>query len=292
MRRWLASLFARDTLMERGTQHPFTLVMLMVVAIAQACIYVAEFSYLPLGRMLGFDASAVHLPSFFFFISHYAPLPDGTGFSALDFAASLVLWFLCGISLLAAGPLVEGYLGLRKTFACFVACCAAHLLLAMAVAPGVAFSTAAFCAFLLSLACLIHLEQRDLAREPENDFRLLLLIMLLAFGAVAAGFMPHESYDSLLPALAAGPALALLAFVFNRKLQMRDVHKKGQGTVGTMYFVDEFDLLTREEIQSRMDRLLAKISQTGMQSLAPDERRFLANASGRLKPTEPRQASR
>jgi hypothetical protein len=59
-----------------------------------------------------------------------------------------------------------------------------------------------------------------------------------------------------------------------------------------MYFVDEFDLLTREEIQARMDRLLAKISTAGMGSLAPDERRFLNNASGRLKASEPRQPSR
>lgn len=293
MQRLFTSLFARETLMERGTQHPFTLMLLLTTAIAQATIYVAEFSNIPLSHMVAFDAQSVHIPSLFFPITHYVPLVDergvGVGFSPVDFAASLVLWLLCGVALLSAGPLVESYLGTRKMLLSFVLCGAGHGLLALTVQPGMAFSSLAFAAFLLVVSTLIHLERRDPAREPESDFRLMLLLLVFSYAAVTAAFLPAPAYDGLLLAAAVGPALGLGVFVFNRRMQMREVEKRGQGHVGALYFVDEFDLMTREEIQSRMDRLLAKISQDGMNSLAPEERRFLANASGRLKASEPRQ---
>lgn len=297
MRSWIVNLFTRDSLMERGTQHPFTLMLLLTMAIAQSTIYVAEFSNIPLSHMVAFDARMIHVPSFFFPITHYAPLVSGgpefgAGFSPLDFSASLVLWLLCGVALLSGGPVVESYLGTLKTSVAFVASCGLHVALALALPDAIAYSTMAFSTFLLVLSVLVHLEQRDSTREPENDFRLALLLFLFAFAGLTAGFMPDPSYHGLMPAIAAGPALALGAFVLNRKLQMREVNKAGQGHVGSLYFVDEFDLLTRDEIQARMDRLLAKISSNGMNSLAPDERRFLANASGRLKAAEPKQPSR
>lgn len=297
MRKWMQSLFARENLMERGTQHPVTLCLGAMVVVAQVFIYVLEISGIPAARALSFEAARVHVPSAFFWLSHYAPVygasPEfGAGFSPADFVAALMLWLLCSLALFSAGPIVESYLGMRRTLAAFLGCCTAHALLSMTLAPGVAFSTAAFATFALMVSILIHLEQRDLSRERDNDFRLALLVLLVAFAGVTAGFMPSDVYDSLLPAVGVGPILGVAAFVLHRKLQMREVEKKGQGNVGTLYFVDEFDLLTREEIQSRMDRLLAKISTGGMNSLAPDERRFLANASGRLKAAEPKQHSR
>jgi membrane associated rhomboid family serine protease len=293
----MSTLFARENLMERGTQHPVSLSLVLIMAVAQAIIYVAEISGIPLAHMLSFDAGSVEFSSLFFPVSHYAPVYGastefGAGFSPLDFAAGLMLWLMCSLALFSAGPLVESYLGSRRTVAALLACSTAHVLLSLTLKPGVAFSTAAFATFVLMVSILIHLEQRDLSRERDNDFRLTLLVFLVAFAGVTAAFMPSDSYDSLLPAVGVGPILGIAAFVLHRKLQMREVEKKGQGNVGTLYFVDEFDLLTREEIQSRMDRLLAKISTGGMNSLAPDERRFLANASGRLKAAEPRQTSR
>jgi hypothetical protein len=89
-----------------------------------------------------------------------------------------------------------------------------------------------------------------------------------------------------------GPAFALVGFVLNWKLQMRAVRMKGQGKVGNLYFVEEIDLLTRNEIEERMDRLLEKIAGQGMESLDPDEQRFLKHASRRLKASESEEASR
>ena len=107
--------------------------------------------------------------------------------------------------------------------------------------------------------------------------------MALLGCAMGAGFLAHPSYKSLLPAVAVGPACAVTAFVVNRKLQMRRVRMRGEGKVGDLYFVDEVDLLTRTEVETRMDRLLAKIAATGMDSLTIEERRFLKHASQRLK---------
>lgn len=296
MRKWMSSFFARDNMMERGTQHPVSLSLVLIIAVAQAIIYVAEFSGIPLAHMLSLDVSTLNIQSLFFFASHYAPIfgssPEfGAGFSPLDFLASLVLWLLCSLALFTAGPMVESYLGTRKTLASLLACGAAHAALALALKPGMAFSTIAFASFLATVAVLIHLEQRDASKERDNDFRLALQVFMIAFAGVAAAFMPSDSYDGLLVGAGVGPVLGVAAFVFHRKQQLREVERRGEGHVGSMYFVDEFDLLTREEIQTRMDRLLAKISTAGMNSLAPDERRFLANASGRLKASEPKQPS-
>lgn len=297
MRKLVSSLFARENMMERGTQHPVSLSLVLIIAVAQAIIYVAEFSGIPLAHMMSLDSRTLHIPSLFFLVSHYAPVYGtaaefGAGFSPLDFMAGLVLWLLCSLALFSAGPVVEGYLGTRKTFASLLACCAGHALLALAIKPQVAFSSAAFASFVLMVSVLVQLEQRDIARERDADFRLALLLFLIAFAGVTAAFMPSDSYDSLLAGAGIGPILGVTAFVLHRKQQLREVDRKGEGAVGSMYFVDEFDLLTREEIQARMDRLLAKISTDGMNSLAPDERRFLSNASGRLKASEPKQPSR
>lgn len=297
MRNWMSSFFARDNMMERGTQHPVSLSLVLIIAVAQAIIYVAEFSGIPLAHMLSLDVGTLNIQSLFFFVSHYAPVfgssPEfGAGFSPLDFLSSLLLWLMCSLGLFSAGPMVETYFGTRRTLASGLACGAAHAALALALKPGMAFSSIAFASFLLTVSVLIHLERRELSLERDNDFRLLLLVLLVTLAGVLAAFMPSDSYDSLLSGAGVGPVLGVAAFVLHRKQQLREVEKRGEGHVGTMYFVDEFDLLTREEIQTRMDRLLAKISTAGLNSLAPDERRFLANASGRLKTSEPKQTSR
>jgi hypothetical protein len=113
-----------------------------------------------------------------------------------------------------------------------------------------------------------------------------LLMAALVLAAISAAFLPHGSYDSLLAAVGVGPVFAVIGFVLNWKLQMRAVRLRGQGKVGNLYFVEEIDLLTRNEIEDRMDRLLEKIAGQGMDSLNPDEQRFLRNASRRLKASE------
>ena len=138
---------------------------------------------------------------------------------------------------------------------------------------------------------LVQLERRETRVETENDLRMLLLMAAVVLAAMTAGFLQHSSYDSLLAGVGVGPAFAVVGFVVNWKLQMREVRMRGEGKVGNLYFVEEIDLLTREEIEERMDRLLDKIANKGMDSLEPEENRFLKNASQRLKASESEEAS-
>ncbi len=289
MNRWLSRIIPRETLLDRGALHPFTLMMLLLITISQVIIYVLEFSHFPMGRMLALDFSNPQIQQLFFVLTHYAPVSEtvgGNGFEGLHFLASLLLFSACAFSLLTCGPLVEAYLGTRKTFACFLFTTAAHALMASALPQHVAFGMLGFATFLLTFAVLITFENRDDKQEAENDLRVALLLMCFALAALFAAFLGHASYHSLLPAVAVGPAAALAAFVANRRMQMRAVHRQGAGQVGKLYFVEEVDLLTKEEIQTRMDRLLEKISSGGIGSLSGDERRFLSKASGRLKTQE------
>lgn len=295
MNRWLGRIIPRETLLDRGAQHPFTLMMLLLITIAQGVIYVLELSNVPVGRMLALDLAEPSVEQVFFVLSHYAPVSQahqGAGFVPLDFAASLLLFGACAFSLLTCGPQVEAYLGTRKTFACFLFVTASHALLAAAlpvVAPGAGpatFGMLAFAMFLLSTNILIAMESRDEKSEADNDLRVAVLMLCIAMAALFAGFIPRAAYDSLLPAASVGPFAALAAFVANRRMQMRQVTRQGSGQVGRLYFVEEVDLLTKDEIQHRMDRLLEKISSAGMDSLSGEEKRFLAKASGRLKTQE------
>lgn len=289
MNRWLGRMIPRETLLDRGAQHPFTLMLLLLITIAQVVIYVLELSNIPVGRMLTLDFSRTSPEQIFFIITHYAPVSDGVrglGFSGLDFAASLMLFCACVFSLLVCGPQVEAYLGTRRTFACFLFTTACHALIASALPRPVAFGTLAFGTFLLTFAVLMNLESRDEAVESDNDFRVTLLVLCFVLAGLFAAFLRDAAYDTLLPAVAVGPVSALAAFVANRRMQMRRVRKQGTGQVGKLYFVEEVDLLTKDEIQSRMDRLLEKISTAGMDSLSGEEKRFLAKASGRLKTQE------
>ncbi|MCC6573526.1 MAG: hypothetical protein IT462_07020 [Planctomycetes bacterium] len=300
MNRWLGRIIPRETLLDRGAQHPLTLMSLLLITIAQVVIYVLELSHIPVGRMLSLDLANPKFEQLFFVLTHYAPVSRGAagmGFIAHDFVASLLLFSICAFSLLTCGPLVEAYLGTRKTFLCFLLATSGHALLASALPPMLmgpgepllkpaVFGSLAFCTFLITFSLLISLESREDKQDADNDLRVAMLMLSFALVGVFAGFLAHPAYDSLLPAVAVGPVAALAAFVSNRRMQMRSVTRQGAGQVGKLYFVEEVDLLTKEEIQSRMDRLLEKISSAGMDSLSGDEKRFLSKASGRLKTQE------
>jgi hypothetical protein len=295
MSRLATSVLRRDQLVERMAAHPFTLALGAVLVFAQATIYVLEIADIPFARWLALDLSSPSPGLLLFPFTHYAPISGlqiGAGFSALDFVASIALFVICGLSLLSSGPVVEHYYGTRKTAAAFVLCMVGHAAVAGALPEKYAFSTLAFATFLVVTSLLVQLERRETRVETHNDFRMALLMGALVLAAMCAAFVPHPSYDGLLAAVGVGPAFALVGFVLNWKLQMRAVRMKGQGKVGNLYFVEEIDLLTRIEIEDRMDRLLEKIASQGMDSLDPDEQRFLKHASRRLNASESEEASR
>ncbi len=287
MSRLGASILKREQIVERLAAHPFTLSLGAVMVFAQAIIFVGEVAGIPFARWIALDLSAPQAGAMLFPFAHYAPVaPDminGAGFSALDFIAGVTLFFVCGVTLLTCGPAVESYYGTRRVFAAFLLCSLGHALVAATMPAGVAFSTMAFATFLVVTSLLIQLERREAQMEQQNDLRMALLLAAVVLAAMAAGFVPHPSYDSLLTALGVGPALAVVGFVVNRKLQMRAVRLRGEGKVGSMYFVEEIDLLTRQEVERRMDLLLEKIAAQGINSLATDEHRFLKAASRRMK---------
>jgi hypothetical protein len=294
MSRLAATVLKRDQVVERMTAYPLMLSLGAVIVFAQAAVYVGEVVGVPFGRMLALDFAAFNPGGLFFALSHYAPVSDpvlGGGFRALDFMASAALFLVCGLSMLTAGPSVERYYGTRRTALAFVVCMVGHASVASALPGKVAFSTLAFATFLIVTSLLVQLERREARVETRNDFRMALLLAALVLAAMTAAFLQHPSYISLLGAAAVGPVFAVLGFVLNWKWQMRAVRKRGQGKVGNLYFVEEVDLLTRDEVEERMDLLLEKIATEGMETLDPDEQRFLRSASRRLKASESEEAS-
>lgn len=294
MSRLASSILKRDQVLERLTAHPFTLSFGAVIVFAQVAIYVGEISNVPFGTWFALDFNSLDAGGLLFPFTHYAPVsgPEiGAGFSGLDFMASLALFFICALSLLTCGPVVESHYGTRRTLLAFILCTVGHASVASALPGRFAFGSLAFASFLIVTSLLVQLERRETRVETENDFRMLLLMASVVLAAMAAGFLQHPSYHGLLAAVAVGPVFAVVGFVLNWKLQMRRVRLRGQGKVGNLYFVEEIDLLTRDEIQSRMDRLLDKIAARGMDALDAEELRFLRNASHRLKESESEEAN-
>jgi hypothetical protein len=290
MSRLVTSILKRDQIVERMAAHPFTLALGAVLVFAQAAIYVCEIAGVPLSSWLALNMQAPQAGGLLFAFTHYAPVVGG--FSAQDFLASVLLFGVCGVSLLVNGPVVEQYYGTRRTAAVFVLCLAGHALLASALPASAAFSTLAFAMFLAVTALLARLERRTQRAEQQNDARMGLLLASLVLVAMLSGFLGHELYGGLLAAASVGPVLALAVFLLNRRLQIRKVRLKGEGKVGNLYFVEEIDLLTRDEIQERTDRLLEKIAGQGIESLDSDEKRFLKSASRRMKASPSEEASR
>lgn len=295
MSRLVSSVLKREQVVERLTAHPLSLALGAVIVFAQVAVMVGEISDVPFGTWLALNFNDLHVSGFLFPLTHYAPIADsvveGAGFQGLDFLASLVLFFICALSLLTCGPVVESHYGTRKTFLALVLCTLGHGAVASALPGKFAFSTLAFATFLIVTSLLVQLERRETRVETENDLRMLLLMAAVVLAAMTAGFLPHDSYDGLLAAVGVGPVFAVVGFVVNWKLQMRAVRLKGEGKVGNLYFVEEIDLLTREEIEARMDRLLDKIGAQGLGALDADEHRFLRNASQRLKASESEEAN-
>lgn len=286
MSRDATTTIRRDQIMERLMAHPFSFALGAALLLVQVAIYVTEISGVPFGRFFALNFAEMNLGGVLFPFTHYAPVSGstfGAGFVPLDFVYSLVLFGLCGFAVLQCGPAVEGYYGTRRTVAVFLLVSLAHAAVAAAMPGGYAYSSLAFGMFLSVTSLLISMERRDEEGESQSDMRVMVVLGGLVVAAMGAGFLAHPSYKSLLPAVAVGPACAVTAFVVNRKLQMRRVRMRGEGKVGDLYFVDEVDLLTRTEVETRMDRLLAKIAATGMDSLTIEERRFLKHASQRLK---------
>jgi hypothetical protein len=293
-----ASIFKREQIVERLTAHPLSLALGAVIVFAQVAVLVGEISEIPFGTWMALNLHDFQVGGLLFPLSHYAPIATemgkGAGFQGLDFLASLTLFFICAMSLLTCGPVVESHYGTRKTFLALVLCTIGHAAVATALPGKFAFSTLAFATFLLVTSLLVQLERRQSRVETENDLRMMLLMAALVLAAMTAGFLRDASgisrYDGLLAAVGVGPAFAVVGFVANWKLQMREVRMKGEGKVGNLYFVEEIDLLTRDEIENRMDRLLEKIASQGLEALNPDEHRFLHNASARLKASESEEA--
>jgi len=286
MSRDTSKTIRRDQIVERLLAHPFSFALGAALLLVQVAIYVTEISGVPFGRFFALNFAEMNLGGVLFPFTHYAPVSGntfGAGFLPLDFLYSLVLFGLCGFSVLHCGPAVEGYYGTRRTVAVFLLVSLAHAAVAAALPGGFAFSSLAYAMFLSVTALLISMERRDEESESQADMRVLVVLGGLVVAAMGAGFLMHSSYKGLLAAVAVGPACAVTAFVVNRRLQMRRVRLRGEGKVGDLYFVDEVDLLTRLEVETRMDRLLGKIASTGMDSLSPEERRFLKHASQRLK---------
>jgi hypothetical protein len=295
MSRLATSILKREQVLERVASYPLTLALGSVLVFAQAVVMAGEVAGLPFGSWLALNLRDFHPGGLLFALSHYAPVAGGelaAAFRPLDFIASVALFVICGLSLLTCGPAAEAYYGTRKLLAALVLCLAGHALLAAALPAGFAYSPMAFCTFLIVTSLLVQLQRRETRVESRNDMRMGLLLAALVLAAVSAGFLPHPSYAGLPAALAVGPALAVLGFVLHWKLQMRGVRVNGQGRVGNLYFVEEIDLLTHDEVKRRMDALLEKINTTGMESLETDERRFLRHASSRLKASKSEEAPR
>lgn len=294
MSRLISRVLGRDQIVERLTAHPFTLSLAAAMVFAQAAVYVAEICGVPFGRMFALNPMDLSLGGVLFPFTHYAPVSglDGAGFRPLDFLFSLVLFGICLSAVLHCGPAVEAYYGTRRTPATFFLCTLLHAGVVATLPGGVAWSSLAFATFLAATAILVGLERHDEGAEARADVRVLIVLGGIAVAAVGTGFLGHRAHGGLLAAAACGPALAIGAFMVNRRLQMRGVRRRGEGRVGDLYFIDESDLLTREEIDSRMDKLLGKIATSGMDSLTSEERRFLKTASQRMKrsPSEHTQA--
>lgn len=295
MSRLVSSVLKREQIVERLTAHPLSLSLGAVIVFAQVMVMVGEISGVPFGSWLALNLHDFQVGGLLFPLTHYAPiagnLTTGAGFQGLDFVASLTLFFVCALSLMTCGPVVEGHYGTRRTFLAFALCTLGHGAVASALPGKFAFSTLAFATFLIVTSLLVQLERRESRVEAENDLRMLLLMASVVLAAMTAGFLPHASYDGLLAAVGVGPVFAVVGFVVNWKLQMREVRLKGEGKVGNLYFVEEIDLLTREEIEARMDRLLDKIGAQGLNALDPEEHRFLRSASQRLKASESEEAN-
>ncbi|MCF6227081.1 MAG: hypothetical protein L3J82_00205 [Planctomycetes bacterium] len=284
-----SSILERDQILERLTAHPFTLFLGSIIVFAQATVMVGEVAGFPFARWLALDANSFHLAGIFFPISHYPPLSEmtvGAGFAPMALLSSILLFSICGASLLICGPEIERTLGTRRTAIAFVIVTFAHAVIGKVLGAGLIYGALAFCTWLVTSSLLIQLESRSHKNGAYTDTRMALLIAAGLLALMCAGFLREPVYLGLIAAVGVGPTFAVMGHVLNRRLEVRAVKRKGSGKVGSLYFVDETDLLTREEVQARMDVLLDKIASRGLDGLLPEERQFLTYASKRLKETE------
>ncbi|MHC4839387.1 MAG: hypothetical protein ACYTDT_00290 [Planctomycetota bacterium] len=283
------SVIKRDQVVERLTAHPFTLFLGSIIVFAQATVMVGEVAGFPFARWLALDTAEFHLAGVFYAISHYPPLSgmtDGAGFAALPMLSSILLFLVCGASLLVCGAEVERNLGTRRTALAFLIVTFGHAVIGKVLGAGLMYSALAFCTWLLTASLLMQLELRTHKHESYADTRMALLIAGGLVALMCAGFLRDPVYLGLVAAVGVGPSFAVMGHMIHRRLQLRAVRKRGSGKVGNLYFVDETDLLTREEVQKRMDVLLDKIASRGIDGLLPEERQFLTYASKRLKEIE------
>ncbi|MDC1142224.1 hypothetical protein OAU50_03965 [Planctomycetota bacterium] len=283
------SVLRRDQVVERLSGHPFTFFLGAVIVFAQAAVMVGEVAGYPFARWLALDTADFHLAGIFYAISHYPPLggaSEGAGFAALPMLSSVLLFLMCGASLLTCGPEVERNLGTRRTAIAFVIVTFGHAVVGKVLGAGLMYGALAFCTWLVTASLLMLLELRSHKHESFADTRMALLIAGGLIALMCAGFLRDPVYRGLIAAVGVGPSFALVGHMLHRRLQLRGVRKHGSGQVGNLYFVDETDLLTRKEVQARMDVLLDKIAARGIDGLLPEERQFLTYASQRLKEKE------
>lgn len=283
-----------ETILQRAHAHPFVLALGAMLVLFHAVTLTGEIAGLPFGSWFSFNAHDLHAGAFLFPFCNFPPISSLDGvhrFSSLDFLASFVVFLLVGASLLKCGARMESHYSTKGLFVLFLLTSGVHALLAGALPSGVAFGTLAFAVFLVVSDLLVHLNDSRKSNEAEIDIRMSLLVAIVSVSAVAAGFLSDPSWGGHLVALASGGLVGVCAYVAQRRYQLRLVRKQGSGSVGGLYFVDETELLTRDEIQSRMDRLLDKIGAQGMESLTGDEQRFMKQASRRIKAIEEESAS-
>lgn len=223
---------------------------------------------------------------FTFVFSCFTPtLEPGLQTAAAVFASSLI-YCMCIAALSVGGPAAERRLGTAYALGMGVVAAviqAAFTLVILGMEH--AFSPVGPALAFLVFAIIVEFERNTPSTEVELDMRLVVLAFMVLVVAVAASFEP--SFRPLLPGLLAGPVVAISAFAFKRKAERERVARDGSGQVGTLYYADETELLTAEELKLEADRLLEKISVDGYASLTPQQRTFLARASQRLRAVKP-----
>jgi hypothetical protein len=205
--------------------------------------------------------------------------------------ASIVLYCLAAAALVACCPQSEARLGTRGAAMLLVAVAGLQALASLfAFGDPAAFSPSGIVFALLTLSYLASFERarpvgasgRDRAvGDGVANLRLLVLVFFsLLVGVCAAldaGFRP------MLAGLLVGPPAALVAFALKRRSEIRGLELDGSGDVAGLFYADDTELLTTEELRSLTDRLLEQISAEGMESLDRNQKLFLSRASARLR---------
>ena len=260
------------------------LTLTQLVGSVLAFFEISAGNYLNLTKESLVDFEVWRLATFSF--SCFAPST-----AALDRAplfASILIYSISMTALFASGVATEERLGSMPTTLLFIVVIFFQALFSVVVfgqgadtAFGTAFSPLAVILSMLTMAQLVEFERNDPRREAELDFRVVLMSFIIILSAVAAALYPP--FKPLLVALVVGPLFAIVAFAVLRKAEREALRRVGHGGVGGLYYAEESEMLTVEELRARTDKLLSMIAKSGYESLTKEEHRFLSRASQRLR---------